>query len=92
MQTHPRMLYRPGRGEGEMVWGHRIDTLVVSTEAEEKAARRKGWLADPNVAVSMAQRRARLRSIGLFLQTHWQWFIGMTLTAVLAIAVIVFQR
>lgn len=41
----PKMLYRPG---DEITWeGKSLDTLIVETEADEAAAIKEGWQANP---------------------------------------------
>jgi hypothetical protein len=71
-ENYPRMLYRPGKGQGEMVWGHRIDTRTVESSAEERVAQREGWLNDHQKAVKGAMRRQRAVSIWAFYVKHWQ--------------------
>jgi hypothetical protein len=83
-ESYPRMLYRPGEGKGEMVWGQRIDTLTVESSAEERAAHREGWLNDPQTAVKGATRRQRAVSVWAFYKKHWQWLWGTLVAIVLA--------
>lgn len=42
---HPAMLYRPGTET--VIWGHRLDTLIVADEAAEEVAVAEGWSRTP---------------------------------------------
>jgi hypothetical protein len=68
MDSHPRMLYRPGTGPSE-VWGEFVDTRVVQSESEEMQAARDGWMRDPSKACQKAKPR-RLPKV------KWRWFAG----------------
>ena len=83
-ENYPRMLYRPGKGQGEMVWGHRVDTRTVESSAEERVAQCEGWLNDPQEAVKGAMRRQRAVSVWAFYVKHWQWFWGTLIAIILA--------
>ncbi len=79
--NYPRMLYRPGKGPGNIVWGYRVDTRTVQSSDEEHEAIRSGWFADPQRAIKGAVWRKRGASIWRFYRKNWQWLWG-TLVAV----------
>jgi hypothetical protein len=86
MQQYPRMLYRPGQGEGEMVWNHRIDTFTVKSAEEERAALRRGWHADPQAAIKRVTWYNKLRAVRAFYLQNWQWLWGTAIAIGLAVA------
>lgn len=83
--NYPRMLYRAGKGQGNMAWGHRMDTLTVQSPSEEDVAIRKGWTTDPNRAIKGAVWRQRWASAFRFYLRNWQWLWGTAVAAALAI-------
>jgi len=85
MEQYPRMLYKPGKGDGEMIWGHRLDTSTVQNAAEYKAALRKGWHDEPNAAIKRLKWHQRVWVVRDFYLRNWQWLWGTLVAVVLAI-------
>ena len=85
MDHYPRMLYKPGKGDGEMVWGHRLDTTTVQSAEEQKSALRKGWHDDPHSAIKRLAWHHRGWALRDFYLRNWQWLWGTLVVIVLAI-------
>jgi hypothetical protein len=63
VEEYPKMLYRPARGDGEIVWGERVDTLVVHSYRKEFFAIKDRWLLDPVKACTIS---AKMKNVHFF--------------------------
>ena len=86
-KEYPKMLYRPAKGEGEMVWNERVDTSIVNSYKKEFEAIKDGWLLDPAKACAISAKMKRRLIIFKWLLSHWK----VWLTSAIAIAAIAAQ-
>jgi hypothetical protein len=75
-QEYPKMLYRPAKDEGEMVWGERVDTLVVHSYRKEFYAIKEGWLIDPVKACAISARMKKRLLFYAWLLSYWPVWLG----------------
>lgn len=83
---YPRMLYKVGTGEGEMLWGHRIDTLTVQDAEQEHAAFALGWSDQPTRVLRSATIRTKAGKYLSWLSLHAWKIAGLVIGLVGAVA------
>lgn len=82
-QEYPKMLYRPGNML--VTQGYGLDHCTVESAEQEKAAQKQGW-GSHSSAIQQAKRQQRLRSIGSFVLTHWQFWLSFVVAVLGTIA------
>jgi hypothetical protein len=87
-EEYPKMLYRPAKGEGEMVWNERVDTLIVRSYRKEFSAIKDGWLLDPVKACALSAKMKKRSMFFAWLASHWKFWITTTIAIIAAIAAI----
>jgi hypothetical protein len=88
-QSYPKMLYRPALGEGNMVWGARVDTKTVHDKNEDLKARTKFWLAQPMIAV----RISKLNNFFInFMRSHSKELVAAILALIVGIILFNYQQ
>jgi hypothetical protein len=81
-QEYPKMLYR--KGTAMQYEGKNLDTRIVNSREEEKAA--KGWVDHPSkVRDSKTAKWLKTRFKPWWLE--WKWLVGPVLGGLLALAV-----
>jgi hypothetical protein len=85
MDEYPRMLYRPAKGAGNMVWNERVDTLVVNSIEEERLATKENWVRDPSAACKISAKWRKRSAMFAWFRSHWQFWI----TTSIAIAALI---
>lgn len=69
------MLYRPAKGEGEMVWNERVDTTIVNSYKKEFEAIKDGWLLDPVKACAISAKMKKRSLFIAWLLSHWKFWV-----------------
>lgn len=75
-QEYPKMLYRPAKGEGEIVWGERVDTTIVYSYKKEFEALKDGWLLDPSKACAISAKMKKRSLLFAWFVSHWKFWVG----------------
>lgn len=75
VDEYPRMLYRPAKGEGEMVWNERVDTLIVKSVEEYQSAIKTKWLRDPSKACELSAKMKKRSLFYAWLLSHWKFWV-----------------
>lgn len=88
MEEYPKMLYRPARGDGEIVWGERVDTLVVHSYRKEFFAIKDGWLLDPVKACAISAKMKKRSLFFAWFLSHWKFWVTTAIAIISAIAAI----
>ena len=86
-QEYPKMLYRPAKGEGEIVWNQRVDTTIVHSYKKEFEAVKNGWLLDPSKACAKSAKMKKRSLLFAWFLSHWQ----IWLASAIGIAAIIVQ-
>lgn len=74
-QEYPKMLYRPAKGKGEMVWSERVDTIIVHSYKKEIEALKNGWLSDPVKACAISAKMKKRELFYAWMLSHWQFWV-----------------
>lgn len=88
-QEYPKMLYRPAKGKGEMVWNERVDTLVVHSNKKEFFALKDGWMLDPVKACAISAKMKKRSNISAWFISHWKFWITTIIAVISAVATII---
>lgn len=88
MIEYPKMIYRPRTEPNSDLGGQKLDTLIVNSLSEEKAAARQGWV-EFSAAVARVQdtdrRNERIQGVRRSYE-RWEWALK-ALAVLLALAV-----
>ena len=88
-QEYPKMLYRPAKGEGEMVWNERVDKTIVHSYKKEFEALKDGWLLDPSKACAISAKMKKRSLLFAWFASHWKFWVTCFISTAGVIATII---
>ncbi len=85
LDEYPRMLFRPAKGEGEMLWGERVDNLTVYSFQEESSAIKEKWIRDPSQACALSAKMKKHSILFAWFVSHWQFWVTTIIAIIVAV-------